>query len=94
MLVVLVTGVMAFDYFLARQRIVAFDQFMAPSKILGKAPTQIISVYGKPYYDTLDTPDPTIPKNHRVIAYQGAYGEMCRIEFIDDKAARADLGGK
>ncbi len=76
------------------RRIAAFDQFMAASKILGKSPAQIIAAYGKPDYDTLITPDGILPKNHRVMMYDGPDWESCYIEFIDDKAAKSNCQGK
>ena len=91
---VLISAWLVIYYVQARQKIVAFDQFMAPSKIIGKTPIQIVTMYGKPDYDTLDFPDPYLPKNSRVIVYQGPYDAVCRIEFISGKAAQATLGSK
>ena len=98
MMILLIIVALAIGYFAAiiipRRHVAAFDQFMAASRILGKSPTQIIAAYGKPDYDTLINLDSTLPKNHRVMSYEGPDWESCYIEFIDGKAVKTNCAGK
>jgi hypothetical protein len=73
-----------------RRKIAAFQQTMGPSKILGKTPTQIISVYGNPEFDS---PDDVPPKDSHTMMYDGPCWEECFIKIANGKAVAVNFGG-
>ena len=90
--ILLAAGALSACYFemivVPREKNAAFHEYMAQSRILGQTPTQIFTTFGKPAYDSAARPVSTLPKNERLIIYDGPAWEACLIQFTDNKASQ------
>lgn len=77
-----------------QHKMARFEREMSGSRIIGKTPQKIMAIYGVPNYDTRRTPDPILPSNYRLVAFNGPYGEKCFITFVDGKATKVSFGTK
>jgi hypothetical protein len=86
-----VVGLLALCFVWIRLRIAIFEWHMGSSKILGQTSTHIIAVFGEPDHDSNGDQFLPMEEKHREIEYRGPYGEICEIEFVDNKATRINF---